>query len=383
MNRMDTGKIMRFGIPCLFTIIQYITFLLLIGVVAPVHAHGPIENEPQEIDFSTFPPIEQDVQALANYGNAARQAGQRLVEWGYDALNDLHAALLDPNASFPQKMQTITVLGEIGEAGSVEHILDVANNSPNSRYLYQNTLLALAKFEQTDQVTEFVDQQLVTTSRDPLIQRTALAYYAQQPTADAEQWVNKYAAPDANPDVRYAALYLGGTLGMDSVKQGIVDILQNKQKNTREYYLLLGLAEITTPEEFAQLIDGLELSAGNVSKVKQFNLFRKGDATQKHGLAKVFISKGDSTQKRAAIDYLIENQDAEALARNWQYGDGAVRSAVKRAGYTINVDDHGASFVVVENNKSSFLWIFVFSLSVLLAGFLLWRFYGSDMQKSS
>ena len=383
MNRMDTGKIMRFGIPCLFTIIQYITFLLLIGVVAPVHAHGPIENEPQEIDFSTFPPIEQDVQALANYGNAARQAGQRLVEWGYDALNDLHAALLDPNASFPQKMQTITVLGEIGEAGSVEHILDVANNSPNSRYLYQNTLLALAKFEQTDQVTEFVDQQLVTTSRDPLIQRTALAYYAQQPTADAEQWVNKYAAPDANPDVRYAALYLGGTLGMDSVKQGIVDILQNKQKNTREYYLLLGLAEITTPEEFAQLIDGLELSAGNVSKVKQFNLFRKGDATQKHGLAKVFISKGDSTQKRAAIDYLIENQDAEALARNWQYGDGAVRSAVKRAGYTINVDDHGASFVVVENNKSSFLWIFVFTLSILLGGFLLWRFYGSDMQKSS
>ena len=360
-----------------------ITLLLLMSVVTHSYAHGTMQTEPQEIDFSTFPPIEQDVQALANYGNEARQAGQRLVEWGYDALNDLHAALLDPNATFQQKMQTITVLGEIGETGSVEHILDVANNSPDSRYLYQNTLLALAKFEQTDQVTDFVDKQLVNTNRDPLIQRTALAYYAQQPTAEAEQWVNKYAAPDANPDVRYAALYLGGTLGMDSVKQGIIDILQNKQKNTREYYLLLGLAEITMPEEFAQLIGGLELDAGNVSKVKQFNLFRQGDAAQKHGLAKVFISKGDTTQKRAAIDYLIENQDAEALAKNWQYGDGAVRSAVKRAGYTINVDDHGASFVVVENNKSSFLWIFVFTLSILLGGFLLWRFYGSDMQKSS
>ena len=137
-----------------------IVLALLCLLASVCHAHGPIQTEPPVIDISTFPPIEQDIQALANYGNAAQQAGQRLVERGYDALNYLHAALLDPNATYPQKLQIITVLGEIGKAGSVEFILDVASDSNNNRYLYQNTLLSLAKFEPTKQITVFVDEHL-------------------------------------------------------------------------------------------------------------------------------------------------------------------------------------------------------------------------------
>lgn len=103
-------------------------FLLLqIIFIKAAMTHGPIQVNPVVIDISTFPPIEQDIEALANYGNAARGTGGRLVERGYDALNYLHAALLDPAASFPQKMQLITVPWKISEGETVEHIQDVEN----------------------------------------------------------------------------------------------------------------------------------------------------------------------------------------------------------------------------------------------------------------
>lgn len=360
---------------------QAITWLAVVlwlsATTSSTVAHGPIQTEPQVIDISTFPPIEQDIAALANYGNAARQAGARLVERGYDALNYLHTVLLDPNATFPQKMQLITVLGEIGETGSVEYILKVANESADNRYLYQNTLLALARFEQTDEVIEFVDKQLEQTNRDPLIQRSALAYYAQKPTIEATHWVDVYAAPDVHPDVRYAALYLGGTLGMDSVKDDIVDVLQSKQKNTREYYLLLGLAAITTPEEFSQLTDRLELNAENLAKAKQYNRFRKGDTTKKNELAKAFLEKGDIAQKRAAVDYLTDKQDAEALANSWNSGDSYVRSSLRRSGYEIEESDEGVQFKELEREPKqkdfNVMWLVILLVVILALSAILYK----------
>lgn len=337
-------------------------------------AHGPIQTEAQAIDISTFPPIEEDIAALANYGNSARLAGQRLVERNYEALNALHAALLDPNATFPQKLQVITVLGEIGEMGSVEFILDVANDSPDSRYLYQNVLLALAKFEQNDEILEFVDAQLTQTNRDPLIQRTALAYYAQQPTTEAAQWVDIYAAPDANPDVRYAALYLGGTLGMDSVKGGIIELLESGQKIAREYYLLMGLAEITTLEEFNQIIDGLKLNSKNRSKANQYAELIKGTQEQRQQRAEELLNKGDITQKRAAVGYLLENKDAESLAKNWQAGDGFVRGTLKRFGLEIKVTDEGAQLAErPQQHKQTPLWLYGLVLAGLMLAGVWWQ----------
>lgn len=348
-------------------------FALMCCVVLNAMAHGPIQTEAPVIDISTFPPVEQDIQALANYGNAARIAGQRLVERGYDALNQLESALLNPNATFPQKMQLITVLGEIGETGSVDQILDVANESPNSRYLYQNTLLALAKFEQTEQITEFVDQQLAPAKGDPLIQRSALAYYAQQPAPQAVQWVEQYTVPDTYPDVRYAALYLGGKLGMESVKDDIIVMLQSGQKTAREYYLLLGLAEITTLDEFNLIIESMRLNSKNRNKALQYAELIKGTKEQRDQRAKELLSKGDVTQKKEALDYLMDNEDAESLAGNWQQGDGFVRGVLKRSGLEIEVTDEGVQFTEREHvRKEPPLWFIGLVLAGLLGVGMLW-----------
>ncbi|MFK5950990.1 MAG: hypothetical protein QM500_19735 [Methylococcales bacterium] len=353
---------------------KLLLILMLVLFNEQVLAHGPIITETPAIDISTFPPVEQDIQTLANYGNAARIAGQHLVERGYNVLNELHAALLNPNASFPQKMQLITVLGEIGEAGSVEHILDVANASPNSRYLYQNSLLALAKFEQTEQITEFVDKQLTPKKGDPLIQRSALAYYAQQPAPQAAQWVKQYTVPNVYPNVRYAALYLGAKLGMESVKAGIIELLTSGQKIAREYYLLIGLAEVTTLKEFMQIIESFKLNANNKNKAIKYAELIKGTKKQREQRAKELLNKGDITQKKEALDYLIENKDVETLANNWQQGDGLVRGALKRLGLEIKVTDGSTELSEIEHeHEQPQFWMIGFVLAGLLIAVIIWQ----------
>ena len=212
-------------------------------------AHGFMEADENIQQNIEFPPIEEDIQALSQYGNKARLAGKRLVEQGELVLGLAHDTILQPGIPFPQTMQLVTVLGEIANPGSVDVILEVADDSSN-HYLYQNTLLSLAKFEQTDDIVNFVNLQLEDTNTHPLILRSALGYYALQPHAEAERWVKQYGDPTASKDVRFAALYLGGTLGIDSIKDDIVDLLHSKQGIARQYYLLLGLAEIVSVDEF-------------------------------------------------------------------------------------------------------------------------------------
>ncbi|MFK5947220.1 MAG: hypothetical protein QM500_00430 [Methylococcales bacterium] len=341
-------------------------------LITSAYAHGPIPVDIPDVGISKYPPIEQDIQAMSQYGNAAQQAGQRLVERGVSALGHIHQALENPQ-SFPQQMQLITVLGEIGDSDSVNLIIDIAEHS-NSQYVYQNALLALPKFEQQDGTIEFVNKQLANEKQHPLIQRSALTYYSQQPHPDAHQWVTKYNQPNTSPEVRYAALYLGGMLGDESVKQDIIDLLQNKQKNAREYYLLLGLAEITQLDEFLQLLEQLDLDSSNKEKAKKYAEFRKSPADKQAALAEELLAKGDSTLKRAAANYLVKTKNANALAKYWKQENGLVRGSVKRAGYNIHITDKDAIFEKREDyskNKSTlYLWILVIVVSIALGIFI-------------
>lgn len=337
------------------------------------YAHGPIQTEVPVIDVTTYPPIEEDIAAMANYGAKARAAGQRLVERGVDTLSYAHAVVADPSSPFPQRMQLITVLGEIGDPDSADVIIDAAEENIHNRYLYQNALLALAKIEPDDDIIKFVNDQLVDEKRDPLMQRSALAYYAQQPTPEATQWVNKYAAANASPDVRYAALYLGGKLGMQSVKADIIELLKSGQNISREYYLLLGLTEITTLEEFNQIIKDLKLHSNNRTKALQYAELIKGTKEQRDQRAKELLAKGDNTQKRVAVEKLINEQNAEALADNWKQGDGFVRAAVRRAGLEVHDDEHGAHFEPYSQQRKAPTWLFILVATGFLGMAWLWQ----------
>jgi len=335
-------------------------------------AHGLIDGSSSISQLPATPSITEDIASLANYSGQAQAAGARLVEHGGEILTEAHGVLSDPNSTFQQRIQLITVLGEIGDASSVDVIIDAANQHVNNRYLYQNTLLSLTNFKQTDEIKKFVNQQLEEKNRDPLIQRSALAYYAKQPTDEANKWVDIYAAKGANENVRYAALYLGGVLGRDSVKAEIFDLLQTQQNNAREYYLLLGFSHVATMEEFLALVNSTSLSSSNVKKVRDFLEFRLSSTSEKNDMSSKLLNSKNKQLKQAAINHLIDKKNADVLVTNWQQGDAVLRAAIQRAGFTVNIGENGAELVEVEKDNYLQLWLYVF-ITLLLAGVLLYK----------
>jgi len=332
-------------------------------------AHGPLPIEIAPIDISRFPPVEDDIKAMAQYGKQAQQAGQRLVERGINALESIHQALQNPQ-NFQQKMQLITVLGEIGESDSVDVILQATKKSDN-QYLYQNALLALPKFEQQNKIIAFVNRQLANKQQSSLAVRSALNYYISKPQPDALQWVKQYNQPDTRDDVRYVALYLGGILGDESIKQDIINLLQNRQALTREYYLLLGLAEITSLDEFTRLLSQLDIDLSNREKAIKYATFRKSPADKQSELAEEFLKGADSTLRRAAVNHLVKTKNADVLGEYWKNANALVRNSVKRAGYNIHIEDDKA---VLEKrsqhstkNYKSLIWVLL--VIVTITGF--------------
>lgn len=347
---------------------KYITYLLVIffQLTLPLnlYAHGEIPIEPQAVDINSFPPIEQDIQALSNYGMAAQQAGERLVKRGSSALYDLHHALTNP-VSYQQQLQVMTVLGQIGDISSAELMIEAAEQSSN-RYLSQNTLLALSNLEQSEDITEFVDRQLENKNTDPLITRSALAYYTKQPQPNAFHWVNEYNQANTNADVRYAALYLGGVLGVKSVKSDIISMLSSPQNSTREYYLLLGLAEITELDEFNQLLEKLNINKYNVNRVRKYAEFRHSSTADQARLAEQLINENDKSLKDAALNYLIKTKNADVLDAYWKRSDNYVTPAIKRAGFEIVKTEQGVKFKEHQEETSINIGVPFILISMLL-----------------
>jgi len=340
-------------------------------------AHGKIEIDIPKIDVTRYPSIDDDLAALVNYSAYARVAGQHLVERGVEILTQAHGVLADPDSSFVQRIQLITVLGEIADESSASVIIEAAEQNTNNRYLYQNALLALSNFAQTEEIQKFVNRQLETQERDPLIQRTALAYYAKQPTEDANHWVDIYTSSSASNDVRYAALYLGGVLGRDDIKSGVIELLQTKQGLSREYYLLLGFANVATMEEFDALVKDKGLNKDNVKKVREFLTFRLANTEEKKKLSPGLLNSKNMQLKQAVVKHLIDEKDADVLATSWQQGDGVVRAAVKRAGFTINKGENGASMDEVHKDHALSQWQMLLVLVVLCAIVFFGWFVGS------
>lgn len=346
-----------------------ILLFVLLSASANLYAHGKLEAEPQALDITTFPPIEQDISALSQFGYPAQAAAKRLIERGDEILYLAHAALAEPGATQAQRMQLMTVLGEIGNTTSIAEIINNIEKMPNNRYLYQNALLALSNFSPTREIRTFVDKQLEKMKRDPLLQRSALNYYARQPDNAALRWVEEYALDEqASPDVRYAALYMAGMNGIDAVKEPIAELLNDTANTVREYYLLLGFANVATMEEFNALVNDKNLNLENVNKVREFLTFRLASEQEKKALAPDLLNSDNVQLKQAVVKHLIAEKDADALASNWQQGDGAVRAAIKRAGFTINVDEHGAELVKTPKNNALPLWL-CFLILAVIAGF--------------
>jgi len=351
-------------------------FVMAIVFLPVVYGHGPIPIDPEKSNRDNWPAIDTDIQALSTFGGGARAAAIRLVERGQQILPDAHAALLDPASSLQMKLQLMTVLGEIGAEASVDVIIDAARSHAQNRYLNQNALLALAKLPAVNEAAGFADRQLSQADQDPLILRSALWYHAERPTEHSSVWVEKYAAPGADPDVRYAALYLGGTLGDASVIQGIVDLLGEGQNPTRERILLIGLAEVVEPQALGRLMDELNISAAHRDMALRHSTLKHGTDSDKDAAASELLKAGEGHEVQIAVEHFLEKKNADQLAGYWKQGNPVVRSVVRRNGYEIQVSDQGAYLKPLSNQADQWTpWQIMLFVLLLLALFVIWRHF--------
>jgi hypothetical protein len=322
-------------------------------------ANAPTPGDPMLLNQDNWPTIEADIQSLSGFGARAQAAGERLVERGQSILPAAHAALEDPATNMPLKMQLVTVLGEVGAAESADVLITVAETYKGDRYLYQNTLLALAKLPPDKNAAAFADRQLSQPKNDPLILRSALWYHAQRPSANSAQWAAQYDAPQASPAVRYAGLYLAASLGDVSVRDALLEMLHSGQTPAREEVLLQGLAEIVGPAELKSLLRGLPISAAHRDEALRLSTLRHGSAAERTAIAQQMLESGSSLEKESATRFFVSSGKVEPLATSWQQGNKVVRSAVRRVGFEVHSDAQGAHLEPIAQDSKPPLWLFV------------------------
>lgn len=161
--------------------------------------------------------------------------------------------------------------------------------------------------------------------------------------------------PEVDKDLRSMAFYLGALLSIDSFKLKIVKALQENNEPKEEGYLLIGLAALTKPEEFDSLIKDIKVNKISASVARLYYYLNKGSEKERRAAAVEIVNRRQKFLLKDAINYLIDINDADALARHWQAKDQSVRALVGKAGYSMMVTRKGAKFVEksVENLESS------------------------------
>jgi hypothetical protein len=163
---------------------------------------------------------------------------------------------------------------------------------------------------------------------------------------------------------------------MESVKDDIVDVLHGKQNIARQYYLLLGLTEIVSVDEFNQLTQDIEIYPLNKRRIQPVLEFKAANDEQRLVLAEASLSKDNAVFKRESVDYLIKADKPEALLKHWNNNDGLVKPAIRRAGFVIEVKDEKAFFKRTQPEHNS-LWnirAIIFGLALILIT-LVWMAY--------
>jgi len=298
--------------------------------------------------------IAEDIKLLSGKGKSVSEAAERLISRGSTILVQTHRALENPETTAQQKWALILILANLSDQSSIHSILKVAEKNQDKR-TQRSVLRSIKKFTRNKEIESYVYKVLNNKKNDIRVLRAALDYLADNANANDKQWAEQYSALEYDLKIRSTALYLGGMLGIEAFKDKIIETFKKRKKPTGEVHMLMGLTELTTPDEFNTLIktDGIHLRHENIAAARHHYFLRHGDQQQKSLSASEVLHKGPGFLKYQAISYLIESRNAEALSHSWLRGDKAVKHMVQKEGLTILVDEHGARFEKNSNKSVS------------------------------
>ncbi len=257
--------------------------------------------------------IAANIQTLASFGPDAKKAGYWLMRVGEPVLPQVHAALAEPAAPAALKMQLMVVLAEIGNPSSSPFLLKAAASEPDNQELLIELFLALAKLPPTPEAITFVGSSLEKESSQK-IKMSALAYFASHRHEDGLEWARKFATPENPSGLRCVALYLAAMLGEEEVQEQLVTMLAEHKNSGEEHLLLRGLAEITRPEEFQEILAALGVSESeDVEQISNYVMFRAGSGRQKTELAEKLLAAQPPFYSEQAVDFLLAGREFAVL----------------------------------------------------------------------
>jgi HEAT repeat protein len=259
--------------------------------------------------------IRKNIQALSQHGSRSKNAALWLVMTGPDILPAAHSAIRHPDTDIKVKLKLIAILGAIGDARSIQPILDAVRSEPEN--IHKHVFLALSQMPMTKESFDFAVA-LLTEEHNVIVQRSALVYFAAHRERRALNWAKKYSQPDINKELRLAALFLLARLGEQEAKGLILEALKSEQKRSNLETMLRSLAEVTTPEEFISITDNMNLDKKPqwFHSAQWITKFRNAEGKRKAVFAERLLTSDYYWDIREAAQYLIKEEETEILQRH-------------------------------------------------------------------
>jgi HEAT repeat protein len=259
--------------------------------------------------------IKKNIKNLSLHGSRSKNAAMWLVMTGPDILPYAHEVIRRSDTDMKVKRKLISILGAIGNARSIQPILDAVRSEPENAY--KDVFLALSEMPMTKESFDFAISQL-TEKSSVIAQRSALVYFAAHRDRRALNWAKKYSLTDAGNELHLAALFLLARLGESDARDLILESLKREQKRSDLETLLRSLAEVTTPEEFISHTGNMNLD----EKTKWYQTamwiaeFRHVEDERKAVFAGRLLTSDYLWDIREAARYLIEEEETEILKRH-------------------------------------------------------------------
>jgi hypothetical protein len=216
------------------------------------------------------PTIDEDVAALA--GRGARRAGPRLIDRGPEVLPAVHAALLAPDVEPRHALTLLQVIGPLSHESSVPVLLELLRRDEKSP-MRRDTLLILAMLPATDEAAAYIHGVVSNDGEPWRTRRMAFTWYGFHRDPRGRRFAEAILA-DPDPEHRAAGLYVLARSGDQSALEPIGQMLAAGAPSNSRDALLLGLAELATPEEFERLAPAAMGRSGGYKDALRYARFR-------------------------------------------------------------------------------------------------------------
>jgi|SRR5690606_21323582 len=300
--------------------IRGLGFVVLIGTLVT-----PANSAQYSIDE-----IQSSIQQLGTFSSQASQnAGVLLIDAGSDALSLLHAELRSVTATekgttdfttesaertATQKVQLLNILGEIGEFASATEIVASLRETPADHMAQIEGFAALAKLGPAQITMNYAQEVLNAPSAGIIQKRAAFTPLLLYPQPSMTTLVETFAAASAPVDVRDVAILLGARLGLKNAMLPLIEAwLAAPLGDYGDYNVLIALAELVPPVEFATKVAGISVSPAFVASATRYNRFKWSNAATRASMVDTMFQVQFHEELLLALSHLLEQGNSQLL----------------------------------------------------------------------